>query len=119
MLFVVATGDKAKTVTKKCFRVSQLPYTERGFLKIKCEKIREDGSYMLDDYGVIQPITFVYSHESKDFLVTNTNHYWGCINYEYYFESSIPCEKIIKRLIQEKRKLNKYIVDCQNLMYKK
>lgn len=119
MLFVVASGDKAKTVTKKCFRVSELPYPERGSLKIKCEKIREDGSYMRDDYGDIQSITFVYSQENKDFLVTNSDNYWGYINHNYYFKPSIPCEKIIKRLVQEKRKLNKYIVDCQNLMYKK
>ena len=74
---------------------------------------------MRDDYGDIQPITFIYSQESKDFLVTNTDHYWGYTYHNYYFEPYIPCEKIIKRLVQEKRKLNKYIVDCQNLMYKK
>jgi hypothetical protein len=100
--------------------VLESPFREGGYLKFKCIKIREDGSYMLDKYGDTQDMTFCFDEKKyKNYVITNIGAYCGCPLYYYYFEPSIPCEKIVKRLIQEKRKLNKYIIDCQNLMYKK
>ena len=119
-LFVVGAGDKARTVTKKFFRVLESPFREGEYLKFRCRKIREDGSYMLDSYGDIQDVTFCLNQNgSKNYVITNLDAYYGHDTFRYYFQPSIPCEKIVKRLIQEKRKLNKYIIDCQNLMYKK
>lgn len=117
-LFVISSGDKARTVAKKCFRVLESPFREREYLKFKCRKIREDGSYMRDSYGDVQDTTFLFDEKYVNYLRTHIDVYYGCQALCYYFEPFTPCEKIIKRLVQEKRKLNKYIVDCQNLMYK-
>lgn len=119
VLFVVGAGDKGRTVTKKFFRVLESPFRERGYLNFKCTKIREDGSYLRDNYGDTQDITFCFDEGKKNYVITSVDRFYGVPTYLYYFEPSIPCEKMVKRLIQEKRKLNKYIVDCQNLMYRK
>ena len=36
----------------------------------------------------------------------------------YYIDPKIPCEAVIKRLREDKQKINKKIVDCQNYMPK-
>ena len=106
----------ATVVNKKFFRVSRLPYqdTWSNSAIFVCEKIREDGSIIRPRYyWNSQSIRLEWRKEEGYFI----SSYSGTFIH-HYIDPEKPCKEVIKRLQEEKRNINKKIMDCQNFMYK-
>lgn len=105
-------------VAKKYFKINGDPtvithsVTHTG-LRFSALKVREDGSPIIDRwYGRAREGTICYYRDTDTF---HSNLDVNCS--AFYIDPTIPCNKVINKLKEEKRKINKKIVDCQKYMY--
>lgn len=104
----------ATIVNKKLFRITRPPYHDWcGAILMECKKIREDGTLIRPrNYWSVPTITFQWYKDDEYFASFDGS----CTS--YYLNPKTPCEKVIKRLQEEKKNINRKIIECQNYMYK-
>ena len=107
----------AAIVNKKLFRITRSPYQDiwdANAILMECKKIREDGTVIRSRYYWNEHITRLQWHKDDEYFASLFDD--SCTR--YYFNPKTPCEKVIKRLQEEKRNINRKIIECQNYMYK-
>lgn len=106
------SSPSAKAVRPLYFHVDEI----RGS-QLECTRIKKDGTRFRDAYYEIQKVRFT-RNKKNNILETHSYSYWSPYNGgTYYLDPDIPCGLVINRLMEEKKKINKTIVDCQHLMY--
>jgi hypothetical protein len=106
------SSPSAKAVRPLYFHVDEI----RGS-QLECTRIKKDGTTFKDAYYETQKVRFT-RNKKNDILETRSYSYWSPYNGgTYYLDPDIPCGLVINRLMEEKKKINKTIVDCQHLMY--
>lgn len=116
IILLYGASENGKVVQKKYFKIESNQDDRENSVVIwsHCYIVREDGSYIKDRWGWgNKKHCSLYFHKFRKVFTCND----GTFNL-YYADPKIPCEQVIKRLREEKRKINKKIVDCQNYMYK-
>jgi hypothetical protein len=106
----------ATIVNKKLFRITRPPYQDiwdANAILMECKKIREDGTVIRSRYWWTEQITKLQWHKDDEYFGSFDG---SCTR--YYLNPKTPCEKVIKRLQEEKRNINRKIIECQNYMYK-
>jgi hypothetical protein len=102
------------TIRPLYFHVDEI----RGGTTLFCTRIKKDGTLFRDRWYETQEVRFTRYKERDELLTTRSfcdwSHYDGGT---FYLNSDVPCALIINNLIEEKRKINKAIIDCQHLMY--
>jgi hypothetical protein len=106
--------DNAKVVTKKFFRVvnAPSPVGVNNSIIVVLHKIKEDGTPIRDRWTGFTREVRIQWFKDKDYFID----FSGVIT-RLYTDPKIPCEMVIKNLREEKRKINKKIMDCQRFMY--
>lgn len=106
--------NNATIVNKKLFRITRPPYHDANAIFMECRKIREDGTLIRSrNYWWTEQITTLQWHKDDEYFGSFDG---SCTR--YYLNPKTPCEKVIKRLQEEKRNINRKIIECQNYMYK-
>ncbi len=114
IILLYGASENGKVVQKKYFKIeSNQNDMGNNIVWNHCYIVREDGSYIKDRWNWGNKRCGLYFNKSRKIFTCND----GTFNL-YYADPKIPCEKVINRLREEKRKINKKIVDCQNYMYK-
>ena len=113
MILLYGASDNGKIVQKRYFKIYSNP-TDRG-QTVYCGAyiVREDGSNIRDRWSWGDKRCTLYYHKNEEFFTAAD----GTFN-KYYINPKIPCETVIGRLREEKRKINKKIMDCQYYMFK-
>lgn len=107
------SSPSAKTVRPLYFHVDEIC----GWSQLKCTRIKKDGTTFRDADYETQQVRFTRNKEN-DILETRSYNCWSPYSGgTYYLDPDIPCGLVINRLMEEKKKINKTIVDCQHLMY--
>ena len=107
------SSPSAKTVRPLYFHIDEI----RGWSQLECIRIKKDGTIFRDAYYETQKVRFTRNKEN-DILETRSYGFYSPYNGgTYYLDPDIPCGLVINRLMEEKKKINKTIVDCQHLMY--
>jgi len=108
--------NNATIVNKKQFRITLPPYQDvwdANAIRMECKKIREDGTVIRSRNYWIEQTTMLKWNKDDEYFVSFDG---SCTR--YYLNPKTPCEKVIKRLQEEKRNINRKIIECQNYMYK-
>lgn len=103
----------AKAIRPLYFHVDEI----RGMTLI-CTRIKKDGTTFRDRWYETQEVRFTRYDDRDDLLTTRSFCAWS--PYEggtFYLDPDIPCGLVINQLMEEKRKINKTIIECQHLMY--
>ena len=107
------SSPSAKAVRPLYFHVDEI----HNWSQLECTRIKKDGTIFRDSYYDTQYVEFT-RNKKNDILETFSYRYWSTYNGgTYYLDPDIPCGLLINRLMEEKKKINKTIVDCQHLMY--
>jgi len=115
IIMLYGASDKGKIVQKRYLKIESTANNGPRDVIIwnRCYVVREDGSHIKDRWSWSNKLCqLFYNKNLGKFSCTD-----GTYN-TYYIDPKIPCEIVIKRLKEEKMKINKKIVDCQNYMYK-
>jgi len=113
MILLYGASDNGKIVQKRYFKIDSNPTENSTNMYCQVYVIREDGSPIRDRWSWSNKRCTLYYHKDKGFFTTSD----GTFN-NYYIDPKIPCEAVIGRLREEKRKINKKIMDCQYYMFK-
>lgn len=82
-----------------------------------CIRIKKDGTTFRDRWYEAQEVRFTVD-KKNDILETHSYSYWSPYSGgTFYLDPDIPCGLVINQLMEEKRKINKTIIECQHLMY--
>ena len=98
----------AKTVKKVFFHVTHVDCGQ-----ITCTRLKKDGTVFRDKWYDAETAAFEKANRRNDVLI----NCYGYYNELYYIDPNKPCDLCINKLMEEKRKLNKYIMDLQKLKY--
>lgn len=111
-IVLYGVAKNAMQVIKKYFELRTTPICGGGPYRLNCFIIREDGTRIVDKW---------WGREKTISLEWQENTYFTCVYggtlMRFYIDPKIPCELAIKNLQEEKRKINKKIMDCQRFMY--
>ena len=108
------SGPNAKTVKPLYFHVNEI----RGETTLKCLRVKKDGMTFRDRWYDTQEVIFTLD-KRHDILTTRSYRYYNN-PYDggtFYLDPDIPCGLVINKLMEEKRRINKTIIECQHLMY--
>jgi len=106
--------DNAKVVTKKFFRVvnAPSPIGVNNSIIVVLHKIKEDGTQIRDRWtGFTREVSIQWFKDREYFID------FSGARTRLYTDPKIPCEIVIKKLQDEKRNINKKIMNCQRFMY--
>ena len=101
-------SSTSKTVREKYYHVTLKTNEE-----IECTRLKKDGTVFRDRWYDTETAAFEKANRRNDVLI----NCYGYYNELYYISPDIPCGLIINKLMEEKRKINKTIIDLQHLMY--
>ena len=85
---------------------------------MKCFRVKKDGMTFRDRWYDTQEVDFTLD-KKHDILTTRSYVYYNS-HYDggtFYLDPDIPCRLVINKLMEEKRRINKTIIECQHLMY--
>ena len=108
IILYLHTSPTAKTVKKVFFHATRV---EMG--RINCTRLKKDGTVFRDKWYDTETAAFEKANRRNDVLI----NCYGYYNELYYIDPNKPCDLCINKLMEEKRKLNKYIMDLQKLKY--
>lgn len=103
------SSPTAKTVKKLFYHVTHVDYGQ-----ITCTRLKKDGTTFRDRWYDTETAVFAKANGRNDVFM---NRYGSYYNELFYVEPDIPCGLCINKLMKEKCKLNKGIMDLQKLMY--
>lgn len=98
----------SKTVKEKRYYVN---FKSEG--RMECTRLDKEGKTFRDRWYDTEEAIFYKIREHDDAFTNRYDHNEAI----YYASPDIPCGLIINKLMEEKRKINKTIVDLQHLMY--
>jgi hypothetical protein len=107
------SGPAAKAVKPLYFHINEI----HGMTLI-CTRINKDGTTFRNRWYNTQEVSFTRYDGRDDRLTTRSFCAWS--PYEggtFYLDPDIPCGLVINKLMEEKRRINKTIIECQHLMY--
>ena len=85
---------------------------------LMCTRIKKDGTRFRDRWYDTQNVIFTRDTDRDDILTTQSYGYYSpYYGGTFYLDPDIPCGLVINKLIEQKRKINKTIIECQHLMY--
>lgn len=112
-IILYGISDNAMSVSKKYFEVVNTPmYIGSSCYVCECYLIRKDGTRICRCVYYSKSIRLVWKINDP-YLSGN----YGNSLMHFYIDPKTPCELVIKNLQEEKRKINKKIMDCQHYMY--
>lgn len=107
------SGPAAKAVKPLYFHVNEI----RGGTTLKCLRVKKDGTTFRDRWYETQEVDFTLD-KKHDILTTRSYGYYSPYDGGiFYLDPDIPCGLVINKLMEEKRRINKTIIECQHLMY--
>jgi hypothetical protein len=105
-------SESAMSINKREFEVNRPPSNVGGSsFAIVCYAIGRNGR-ICDWYGHERTYCLIWRDKYSYFETRHSNSLL-----HFYTDPKIPCEMVIKNLREEKRKINKKIMDCQRFMY--
>ena len=107
------SGPAAKTVKPLYFHVNEI----RGGTILKCFRVKKDGTTFRDRWYETQEVDFTLDKEHDILATRSFGYYSPYYGGTFYLDPDIPCGLVINQLMEEKRKINKTIIECQHLMY--
>ncbi len=113
MLYAI-TEKSGMVVTPKFFKITSFGNDMGRYIQYSATRIRKDGSPIRDRWYYRERTCYLRYYKDEKFFLTTDD----AVFTKYYIDPKIPCEKVIKKLKEEKQKINKKIIDCQNYMYK-
>ena len=107
------SGPAAKAVKPLYFHVNEIS----GGTTLKCLRVKKDGTTFRDRWYETQEVDFTLD-KKHDILTTRYYGYYSPYDGgTFYLDPDIPCGLVINKLMEEKRRINKTIIECQHLMY--
>lgn len=111
------SGPAAKAVKPLYFHVNEINFIH-GETRLGCIRVKKDGRIFRDRWHETQEVDFTL--DKKHDILTTRSYYGFYSLYDsgtFYLDPDIPCGLVINKLMEEKRRINKTIIECQHLMY--
>ena len=101
-------SSTSKTVREKYYHV-----TLKTNKEIECTRLNKEGKTFYNRWYESEDALFTKVNKRNDVFIDK----YGYGDELYYTSPDIPCGLIINKLMEQKRKINKTIIDLQHLMY--
>ena len=99
----------SKTVREKYYHVTLKTNEE-----IECTRLNKEGKTFYNRWYESEDALFTKANKRNDVFI---DRYGSSCGELYYADADIPCGLIINKLMEQKRKINKNIMDLQKLMH--